>query len=367
MTDLAKEHGLSDNGFRKKCKKYNIPMPNAGYWAKKKFGKEGPRPPLPAYEGSTTIEIRNESLSQFDIVQKESPEPEEVQKQIEFEALPENHIQVLATLSTPHPLITQFKAAIREQRAFSSNRYGIIPVSSAYLDLRVTQGALDRALRIVNALIKAAERRGMAVSIVKEQSHYSNSTRQFTAAVVLGENVEFCIKETVQQKKKEVLSDKKKPAYSWQPTEYEHIPTGILTLSIKESTFGHHRLNWNDGTRQNIENCLNDFMVALVRTSVCKRNDRLKREQRERERINQQIRQHEEQKRREEEAARLKVLVQEVTNWQTSILIRSYVEAVKVAESQKAGAGESDSGLHRWVTWALEQADKLDPIRSNIA
>jgi hypothetical protein len=93
----------------------------------------------------------------------------------------------------------------------------------------------------------------------------------------------------------------------------------------------------------------------------------LKREQRERERINQQIRQHEEQKRREEEAARLKVLVQEVTNWQTSILIRSYVEAVKVAESQKAGAGESDSGLHRWVTWALEQADKLDPIRSNIA
>jgi hypothetical protein len=34
MTQLAKEFGLSDNGLRKICKKYDIPLPNMGHWQK---------------------------------------------------------------------------------------------------------------------------------------------------------------------------------------------------------------------------------------------------------------------------------------------------------------------------------------------
>lgn len=34
LTQLAKEFGLSDNGFRKICKKYDIPLPKMGHWQK---------------------------------------------------------------------------------------------------------------------------------------------------------------------------------------------------------------------------------------------------------------------------------------------------------------------------------------------
>lgn len=121
-----------------------------------------------------------------------------------------------------------------------------------------------------------------------------------------------------------------------------------------------------DGTRQNIENCLNDFMVALVRTSVCKRNDRPERERRKRERIDQQIRWYEEEKQRKEETAKLQELVQEATNWRTGHLIRSYVEAIKAAESTTR-AGETNASLLQWMTWALEQADKIDPLNARLS
>ena len=34
MTQLAKEFNLSDNGLRKICIKYVIPLPPVGYWQK---------------------------------------------------------------------------------------------------------------------------------------------------------------------------------------------------------------------------------------------------------------------------------------------------------------------------------------------
>lgn len=33
---VAKRHGLSDNGLRKICRKYKIPLPSRGYWANKR-------------------------------------------------------------------------------------------------------------------------------------------------------------------------------------------------------------------------------------------------------------------------------------------------------------------------------------------
>jgi len=34
MLTLAKKYDISDVGLRKKCNKLEIPIPNAGYWAK---------------------------------------------------------------------------------------------------------------------------------------------------------------------------------------------------------------------------------------------------------------------------------------------------------------------------------------------
>lgn len=47
MRKLAKEFGLSDQGLAKKCRKYKIPRPPVGYWAKVELGKRISRPKLP--------------------------------------------------------------------------------------------------------------------------------------------------------------------------------------------------------------------------------------------------------------------------------------------------------------------------------
>jgi hypothetical protein len=39
MIKLAKQYGLSDRGLAIICKKYNIPCPPRGYWAKLQAGQ----------------------------------------------------------------------------------------------------------------------------------------------------------------------------------------------------------------------------------------------------------------------------------------------------------------------------------------
>jgi hypothetical protein len=45
---LSGEFGLSDVGLAKLCRRYNIPVPARGYWAKKQAGKRVQQPALPA-------------------------------------------------------------------------------------------------------------------------------------------------------------------------------------------------------------------------------------------------------------------------------------------------------------------------------
>ena len=39
MRTLAPQYGLSDVGLAKICKKYRIPRPGVGYWAKREAGR----------------------------------------------------------------------------------------------------------------------------------------------------------------------------------------------------------------------------------------------------------------------------------------------------------------------------------------
>lgn len=47
LLNLARRHGLSDNGLRKRCKGMNIPVPPRGYWQRRRHGRASNRTPLP--------------------------------------------------------------------------------------------------------------------------------------------------------------------------------------------------------------------------------------------------------------------------------------------------------------------------------
>lgn len=59
------------------------------------------------------------------------------------------------------------------------------------------------------------------------------------------------------------------PVFSWEEerTFYDLEYTGRLTLKIESWQARGGRRSWTDGKIQRLEHCLNDFIVALVRTS----------------------------------------------------------------------------------------------------
>lgn len=103
-------------------------------------------------------------------------------------------------------------------------------------------------------------------------------------------------------------------------------------------------------------------LVAAMRSEQ-ERIDRAARDQEERERRNREV--LEEQRRRREivetERARIEVLREQATRWQESERIRLFAAAARDRGSLEE-LGLVGPALEAWSNWALEQANRLDPL-----
>ncbi|MFO7860600.1 MAG: hypothetical protein R6U41_05185, partial [Desulfosalsimonas sp.] len=101
VTRLAKEYGLSDVGFAKICKKYNIPRPPRGYWAQKAAGQRMAKEPLPRHSSDEMIEISPNLSNQFN--------PTENPKLLKHLEREQNFppIVVAKALRNPHPFVVR--------------------------------------------------------------------------------------------------------------------------------------------------------------------------------------------------------------------------------------------------------------------
>lgn len=141
MTRLAKEYGLSDVGFAKICKKYNIPSPPRGYWAKKVAGHRMPKDPLPMRSSDEIIEISPNLSNQFN-----SHENPKLLKHLERK---QNFPPTVVgkALRNPHLLVAR-SAELLE--LCEPNHVGILESTDKNcLDIRVSKNGLRRALRIM--------------------------------------------------------------------------------------------------------------------------------------------------------------------------------------------------------------------------
>ena len=83
------------------------------------------------------------------------------------EQKPENRIEVSDQLRRPHPLVQAASAALSQPRRAEHTAPGAVSVGNTtepVLDIRVSHAARRRALRIIDALLKALEERGYQVS-----------------------------------------------------------------------------------------------------------------------------------------------------------------------------------------------------------
>jgi len=214
-----------------------------------------------------------------------------------------------------------------------------------------------RALRILNALIKALEKRGFAVSVTKGERRAKDTTR----VTIQGVDVAFRLLK--RKRRVECEPTKWEMNSTWRTGPYFDLkPSGRLTFEIEDWHLRGGRRTWTDGKKKRIENSLNQIIVGLVRTAVAKKEWRVQREEERRRRQEAEQRRRELQRLREEERRREQRLEADAGAWLRARQIRAYVRAAaKVPGRYLPDRWESHD---QWVMWANSYRNRLDPLSS---
>ena len=353
MRALAKQYGLSDVGLAKICKKHNIPRPPRGYWAKRQAGEAPEQPPLPR-RPDKIIEIFPSSYNSL------GSEEEAALAEVSSENEIDKPIIVPETLRKSHALVKESADIIK---TCEPNHLGLLEPSEKHcLDIVVSKKSLKRALRIMDAVIKALEDRGHEVYLSKD------------GAAVKMHDVSFCFKIS-----EEVESIKTQPEhhdlngryrFGHSQFDYKRVLSGRLCLTIHNTGFyWRGRRNWRDTKRQQLEYSLNSFMDGMLKIAIKKKVHIQREKEKERER-QEWLRKREEEKRLhteklrmfQKEQERVTELIVNAQDWRKSKLIRKFVMAVQ--EDMVSGKCHYtfEGDFDDWVAWAHEQADRLDPL-----
>jgi hypothetical protein len=347
MATLARRYRLSDVGLAKICRRLRIPVPYRGYWSKLAAQRKPHRTKLPVAPPSAA-----ETFAGVTLRRRGEDDPDEapaVVAQEHHEALPANRITVPERLSAPHTLVAKAVAALRRTKP---DDQGFLRPQSACLHVRVTLDSADRAMNILDALLKALEVRGFATAI-------RTGDWPGTYVRIGEEDVGIALEERVRRVELP-RPDSSKGYLSWSK-QYEWQPTGQLTLRIANAFDSGMRQSWADGKAQRVEDCLGEFIVGLVKAAEVIKARRLEREARARQQRAAEERREAALRRQAEEEARIRALDHAVAAWSRARTIREYVAAFRAAGGQGVET-DASTAIAEWLAWAEAFGDRLDPL-----
>lgn len=364
-THLAKRLGLSDVGISKACRRTLIPMPEAGHWAKKRAGKRTRQQLLPLRGPGMPDEVRfgggsywyHEVLSDAEI-KVLNPLPPKFDEPLE--SLAERVRKLVGKVSVPrglnrlHPLV----ARLIEEDDRRREKQQASTYSMSWNDPKFDSPLQKRRLRIINAVFLCLERCSMKPGVGGDSAN--------ELSVQVGQqHVSFTLEPLPTSSKRTSRS-----AGEVQKTRREK-----LRLQIKCWDRGQEAAEgWEDTDTVSLEKQLADVVEALIVTGerlyregiqhhynwLVQRKTDL--EEKERQRQAEQVR-LERERQQQREQARIDRLLADASALCQAGEIRSYVE--RVVNSVAAEGPELPSAqLDTWVTWALAQADRIDPVRS---
>lgn len=362
MRTAAKERGISDVALAKQCRKASVPVPPRGYWNKVQAGKQVsslPLPPLSIAVGAKLLSGLFPGFKDGFVQNRDDPQPpefddiERVRRRI---TLAVGDIRVPSRLVNPHQIVARLLRLDEERRAkvsldsFSYNYYG------PKFDKPIQQ----RRLRILSAAIVALENLGLKMhGSTHAGERFSIEIRKGVWVYILlavengphgdsfyrdrgrnrrppGERIRFDITGH--------SPDYEPPSQTWRdndvPLESQlgEILCGIL-LKIEEDTRRWATSSYERAIQERARN------AKEARVSA-------ERAQAERAACIEAA-----------AKARLLTLFAEADAFEGAARIRRYVAAAR--QHAAARSDTTDLGLlEQWGTWALTEADVLDPIIS---
>lgn len=237
-----------------------------------------------------------------------------------------------------HPLVEKTRKSINKSLLYNDFLY----IGRVGLNIHVTPKCVDRALKVMDTLIKALEGKGAQVSVINKED--KNTTCVHLSGVVL---------EVDMYEKMNIVKNTK---VGFLENKVNFVPNGKLAFRIN-NTF-RTRKEWQDEDNRKLEDMI-DVLIEGLNKAVVKNKEQQKiwdgweeerKKRAEIERLNAL------------EQERIVNLEKEVIRWQKSSLIRSYVEAATKAYIQKNGKIEPGSEFDKWRIWANKKADNLDHL-----
>lgn len=184
MSRLAKTCGISGNGMAKVCDRLKVPYPPRGYWAKKAAGKK-----MVQYR---LLEREEDTPASVVITPTPPPIPQpaispEMKQRADDARQQAGSVPVPARLVHPHPVVATWLSDRERQRElarFEPNPTLRRPRAPDWTDIE------RRRHRILDALFKAAEKKGIRVKQEERKGVYFETS---------GEPLEFRLKEKQKQ------------------------------------------------------------------------------------------------------------------------------------------------------------------------
>lgn len=350
---LAPQFGLSGVGFAKMCKRLGVPLPNRGFWARKQAGQSPRRPPLPKAKPGQDQKVQlrrlnaDAQIAWYEAKQKAAEAKKAIQE-----------IECPSELADPHALIRAAANRLKGKTGWNHHK-GLRSAPGEILSIEVTEGSLDRALLIMDVLIKAIADMSGEVRI--------NSEKKETLLRLDGVDLPITLAEHVGRTRHEISPvEKKAQERYWNRshrdtnTPYPHIPqydyhpSGQLTLTVGRWP----SKTWRDTPRTQLEKRLSEIIPGIAAVAI---ETRQREEEQARAQIERQAakdRYAAKMKERSDERQAFRQLRRDARNWAMANQIRAYINAVEQGKEQ--GGLHSDGAA--WAAWATQKAAWIDPM-----
>jgi hypothetical protein len=341
LIHLAKEFKISDVGLAKACRRHNIPLPPAGYWAKQAHGHNVKKIPLPAIDEdeANQIEFMMKVPSSLNELNLDGIKKYHIDKAIGHSFVTLNEFK-----KGFHPLVVDAQKELRER--LKTQRKIEDGERIHFLNMSVTKSSTERSLSLMNLLFQVIEANGLTIS-------HKPGYKEGTYVKVDGVDVQAELKERTKR------SDNPDPkSYN----KYVFHPTGVLYFEFVNIYVSGARKIWSDTPTTKLEEIVNDVVLGIVMAAILdkKRDEELERRRKKEDEVREQERLKEEQKKNEQE--RIHALLQDAQKWQTSNIIRTYIKAVEEKYISEKTLQDINTELEDWIKWAKEKADIIDPV-----
>lgn len=344
---VSLKYDLSYSDLLKKCKEFEIPIPNGSYWYRKNTGQDLSELIVPLPQNDVNeVNIDRKSLKNNRI--KPSKHKEESSEDKNKDTVKLDTTSIRSSLS--------FIEDDKIERIIEAASYPYFDSRHRYNDLKdpkfvksISLNSLPRLYRFLDTLVTVIERIGDNVT--------SNLDIQIEKDIVHFEVIESTDKvshELTKEEAKELAEyndSVKFNGYAYKPRikKYDYIPNGKFRFKI---VYGKYIKDTNEFS---IEQSIPEIIVLIYQEYYKVKNLRLEREERERLYEEEQERKRKLQNRIEEEKKRTMSLLNMLEDFQTANDLRLMADKLEIAG--KLSKEE--------IEWIRSKADWIDPIVSS--